>query len=462
MLFSYIILWAIFTLINKLKLKVMKKVTTFETIHEHAAGIDIGASEIYVSVDGNEVVSFPTFTEDYYRCVEYLQENNIKEVAMEATGVYWLSLYTMLENCGMRVCLVNPKETKQVKGRKTDVKDCRWIQKLFSAGILRQSFVPEGKYMEIRQLVRERIDRIEMGSIYINKMQKCLELMNIKLKEVISQIHGVSGIKMIKAIIEGSRDENYLLSLCDKRIKDKKSEEILKALNGNYNATYLFMLKNNMQMWEQHQQNILEIDKEIEKLLSVVNENKPKIETKGKVKPIRHHAPQVENLHEKLVQLYGVNLSSISGLNNYTLLRLVGETGIDMTRFPTVKHFVSWCGLSPKNHTSGKMKKRVKGSSCNQAGQIFKESAQSLLNSKHIAIGSFIRRLKAKKDTGIAIKAGARKLAEAYYNALTKGMDYVEQGTKKYEIQIKLREVTILQRLAKKHNLQVIEKQQAA
>jgi len=207
----------------------MSRVTVFETINENAAGIDIGAMKIFVSPDGLEVKSFGTFTSDYYECIEYLQEKGITKVAMEATGVYWMALYAMLESCGLKVCLINPKETKQVKGRKTDVKDCRWIQRLFSAGILRSSFIPEGKYMEVRLLVRERLDIIDMGSTYINKMQKCLELMNIKLTEVISQIHGVSGIKMIKAIIAGNRDKEYLLSLCDTRIKKKKSELILAA-----------------------------------------------------------------------------------------------------------------------------------------------------------------------------------------------------------------------------------------
>ena len=440
----------------------MKKVTVFATVYENAAGIDIGAKEIFVSVDGNEVKVFSTFTEDYSKCVNYLKEKKIVRVAMEATGVYWMVLYTMLESNGIKVCLVNPKETKQVKGRKTDVQDCRWIQKLFSAGILRESFVPEGKYMEIRHLVRERLDMIDMGSVYVNKMQKCLELMNIKLKEVITQIHGASGLKMIKAILEGHRDASYLLSLCDKRIIKNKSEEVLKALSGSYNDTYLFMLKNNMKMWEQHQQNILIVDKEIEKILLELVQTKETVEVKGVIKPIRHHAPQIENLNGMLIQLYGTNLSSISGINDYTLLRLVGETGVDMMRFPTGKHFVSWCGLSPKNHQSGKMKKRVKGVSCNKTGQIFKECAQSLINSKHIAIGSFIRRIKAKKDSAIAIKAGARKLAEAYYNALTKGLDYVEHGTKKYEEQLKQREVAVLRKLAKKHNVQILEKQLAA
>ena len=440
----------------------MQKVTKFETVYEQAAGIDIGAEKIFVSVDGVEVVSFDTFTSDYYRCVEYLQQKQIKHVAMEATGVYWVALYAMLESCGLKVCLVNPKETKQVKGRKTDVKDCQWIQKLFSSGILRQSFIPEVKYMEVRQLVRERLDIIEMGSTYINKMHKCLELMNIKLKEVISQVHGTSGIKVIRAILSGNRDKDYLLSLCDKRIIAKKGESVLKALEGNYNDTYLFMLDQNLMMWEKHQQQITLIDTRITQLLEQLCKEREPVVVKSKPKAIRHHAPKIEGLHGMLIRLYGVNLSSISGINDYTLLRLLGETGIDMNRFPTAKNFVSWCGLSPKQHQSGKTNKRVKGTRCNKAGQIFKEVAQALINSKYIAIGSFIRKLRARKDSAIAIKAGARKLALAYYNALTKGTDYVEQGIKRYEEQIKQREKAALYRLAKKHNMEVTEKQQAA
>jgi transposase len=434
----------------------MAKVTVFETVHENAAGIDIGASKIFVSPDGIEVRSFDTFTSGYYECVEYLHQKGKTEVAMEATGVYWMALYAMLESCGLKVYLINPRETKQVKGRKTDVKDCQWIQKLFSAGVLRSSFIPEGKYMEARHLIRERLDIIDMGSTYVNKMQKCLELMNIKLKEVISQIHGSSGIKMIKAIIDGTRDKNYLLSLCDQKIKKNKPELILKALEANYNDTYLFMLEENMKSWEEHQKKIRVIDERIEKILQDLCEGKENVQVKSTPKPIRHRAPKITDLHEMMVKMYGVNISSISGLNDYTLLRLVGETGVDMSRFPTVKNFTSWCGLTPKNHQTGKVKKRVKGAACNKAGQIFKECAQGLLNSKYIAIGSFMRKLKNRKDASIAIKAGARKLAEAYYNAITKGIDYVEQGIRKYEQQLKLKEVSILNRLAKKHKMQLV------
>src|SRR6185436_7959865 len=165
----------------------MENKISFEQVNANAAGIDVGSEKIFISVDGVTVKNFGTCTSDYHDGIKYLKEHNIERVAMEATGVYWLCLYGMLEDAGIKVSLVNPKETKQKRGKKTDVKDCQWIQKLFAAGLLQESFVPEGKMLEIRYLVRERLDIIEMGSSYVNKMQRCLELMNIKLTEVISQ-----------------------------------------------------------------------------------------------------------------------------------------------------------------------------------------------------------------------------------------------------------------------------------
>lgn len=451
----------------------MAKTIEFEERNANCAGIDIGSERIFVSPDGEEVRNFETFTAGYHQCVTYLQEKGIQGVAMEATGVYWMTLYTMLEEKGIKVALVNPKETKQVKGRKTDVADCRWIQKLYAAGVLRSSFIPEGLMMELRHMVRERLDIIAMGSSYVNKMQKNLELMNIKLKQVICQIHGASGIRVIKAILAGERDGAALLALCDKRIIRAKSEAMLKALEGNYTDSWLFLLGQNMRMWEAHQRELEVMDTRLENLLNQIIHateiransspgQRPEAAHTGKPKRCRHHEPAIDDLQGKMIQIFGVNLSTIPGFNNYTLLRLVGETGTDMSRFPTAGHFVAWCGLSPKKHDSGKMKKRVKGSPCNAAGQILKLSAQSLLLSKDSAIGQFERRLKAKKDAGVAIKAGARKLGIAYYNALSKGTEYVEQGIKLYEEQRQQRELRTLKKLANKHNFQLIANQQAA
>ena len=437
----------------------MSKLIQFEKIHACGAGIDVGAKNIFVSIDGNQVVNFETFTEDYHRCCRYLKEHGITEVAMESTGVYWMSLYSILEDSGIKVCLVHPRETQQVKGRKSDVKDSQWIQKLFSAGLLQESIVAEGALKELRMLVRERLDLIEMGSTYINKMQKYLELMNIKLKNVISQIHGASGLRVIKAIIDGERDEEKLLGLCDISIRRNKAEEIKKSLRGNYTPQYLLLLKENLRLWEEHQQSVATIEKEIEKLLDRMCADKLDISVNSPAKPTRHHNPDIKDLHGKMVRLYGgVNLTTIAGINDVTMLRLLGETGSDLSRFPTVKHFVSWLGLSAKNKQSGKMKKRVPSRS-NYAGTIFRQSAQSLSNSKHNAIGVFIRKLKGRKGAPIAIKAGARKIAEAYYNAIMKGMDYVERGVEKYTEQLKKRELYALAKIAKKYNYAIVENQ---
>ena len=434
----------------------MKRESIFEMVNSHAAGIDIGAEKIFVSVDGSAVVHFSTYTSDYHRCIDYLKGHKIERVAMEATGVYWIALYEMLERNGIGVCLVNPKEVKQVKGRKTDVKDCQWIQKLFSVGLLRESYVPAGKLKEVRMMVREREDIIEMGSTYINKMQKALELMNIKLTNVLSQIQGKSGRKMIEAIIQGERDPEKLLSLCYSTVRVKKSEDIKLALQGNYNETWIFLLSENYKMWQQHQAHLYSIDKKIESLLEELNENRKKLEPTSKPKSIRHHKPEIANLNQKILTLYGVNISSLSGLTDYSALRLVGETGNELSRFPTAKHFISWCQLSPRNSQSGKMNRKITMKMKSKAGQIFREAAQSLLNSKKVAIGAFMRKIRSKKGAPIAIKAGARKIATAYYNIITKGTEYVEEGINRYELKIRNQELRLLSKLAEKNDMRLL------
>ena len=435
----------------------MPKVINFEQQNAYAAAIDIGSSKIFVSIDGTTVKSYDTFTASYRQCITELLQQNVKRVCMEATGIYWIALHQMLEEAGMEVCIVNPKEVKQVKGRKTDVSDACWMQKMFSAGLVRQSYIPAGKLKELRMMVREREDIISMGSTYINKMQKALELMNIKLTEVISQINGVSGIRMIEAIINGERSKEKLLALCHVSIREKKAEQVLNALEGHYNESWLFLLKQNLYLWKVHEEQLLVTDKRIEVLLSDLEYGKQFIEGVHKAKAIRHHKPMIDGLHQKLLNIYGVDANCIPGLTDYTLLKLLGEVGANMERFPTVKHFVSWCGLAPGHNQSGSGSKRVKVKNHSNAGQIFRQVAQSLMNSKYIAIGSFIRKLRGRKDAKIAVKAGARKVAAAFYNLLAKGTMYVEQGIAQYEQQIKQREQKLLHKLAHKHGLKLIE-----
>ena len=323
----------------------------------------------------------------------------------------------------------------------------------------RKHRIAEGLLKELRILIRERLDLIEMGSSYINKMQKYLELMNIKLRNVISQIHGASGLRILKAIISGERDPEKLVILCHESIRNKKREDLIKSLEGNYHPSYILLLKENLRLWEEHQASVLYIERQIEILLEKTNQDNHHIEVTSPNSPSRHHQPQIKELHRTMVQMYGgVNLASIAGINDSTMLRLLGEVGKDMSRFPDRKNFVIWLGLSLKNKQSGKMKKRIK-SAANHAGLIFRQSAQSLLTSKHCVIGVFMRRLKGRKGSRVAIKAGARKIAEAFYDTLTRGMDYVELGVEKYIEHVKLKELQLLNKIAKKHNCQLSVKQ---
>lgn len=435
----------------------MSKVIQFDQQNANAAAIDIGSKKIFVSADGLTVKSYETFTASYRQCIADLLEQKVKRVCMEATGIYWIGLHQMLEEAGMEVCLVNPKEVKQVKGRKTDVKDACWMQKMFSAGLVRQSYIPSGKLKELRMMIREREDIISMGSTYVNKMQKALELMNIKLTEVISQINGVSGIRMIEAIINGERDKEKLLALCHISIREKKADRILNALEGHYNESWLFLLEQSLNLWKVHEKQLSHIDKRIEVLLRDLEYGKVFVKGEHKAKPIRHHKPMIAELHQKLLNIYGVDANCISGLTDYTLLKLLGEVGSDLSRFPSKKHFVSWCGLAPGHNQSGSKSRKSKMKNRSNAGQIFREVAQSLINSKYVAIGSFIRKLRGRKDAKVAIKAGARKIAEAFYNLLVKGTQYVETGVAKYEQQLKQKEQGLLKKLALKHGLKVVE-----
>jgi transposase len=420
-----------------------------EKIKPKAAGIDIGSEKIFVAIEEQEVKSFRTFTSTLHQTVEYLQLHGIESVAMEATGVYWVALYDLLEQAGMEVFLVNPIETRNVPGRKTDVQDCQWIQQLHSYGLLRRSFIPNHTIRELRVYVRLREDHIGMASAHVQHMQKALTMMNIRLHEVISQIQGASGIKIIEAILSGERDPEELALLCNRQILKNKKGDVIESLKGNYKSEQLFALQQALDSWRYYHVKIEECDRRIELLLKEITESKPLVEQLSKAKPIRHHKPNVANLHEKLSQLLeGKDPTVLPGITDYSLMQLIAEVGTDLTQWPSGKHFTSWAGLAPGKNTSGKINKRSKKKINTRVGQIFRKAAQSLLQSKHIALGAFARRLKARKGPMIAIKATARKLAVMFYNLLTKGLDYVEQGVRKYEEQYRTQMTKFLQKKA--------------
>jgi len=429
-------------------------------IRENAAGIDIGAKKVFVSVEGQEVRSFYTFTEDFELLAQYLLENKVQTVAMEATGVYWAILYDILEESGIDVWLVDGRQTKQVPGRKTDVKDCQWIQELHSHGLLNRCFVAKDLVKELRSYYRLREDHLNSAAMHINHMQKALTEMNIRLKEVLSQIHGVSGLKIIEAILQGERNSTVLLKMCDVRIINNKKAEILKALNGRYTKSGLFALQQAWDGYHFYQGQISQCDKEIERIIHLMGNGSSDKDLPAKRKPIRHNKPEVDDLGANLIDIFeGKDATRISGITDYTWMQLLAETGKDLSSWPTEKHFTSWLGLAPGQHRSGKMNRTKRKHGKPIAGQIFRQIAQSLLTSKTIALGSFGRRIRSKKGPAIAIKAMARKLAELYWKTMVKGTEYAEQGVRKYEMQLLAQKKKSVERLAKELNLQLVNMQ---
>ncbi len=435
-----------------------------EKIHDNAAGIDIGSEKIFVATDKQPVKSYRTFTNTLQECVKNLQSQNIRTVAMEATGVYWITIYDMLEKVGMDVWLVNPADSKNLPGRKTDVQDCQWIQQLHSFGLLRRSFIPKEVFRQLRTYNRLREDHIQMASSHIQHMQKALISMNIRLPEVLSQVHGKSGMLMIESILSGNTDAKHLLSLCDFRLRKNKGEEILQALQGFYSEEHLFELKQAYDAYYFYQKQIQDCDKKMEIILEKMSsENSISDEeilqkANKETKRVRHHNPQIDKLHYKLIRITeGRDATTLPGFTDYNYLRVLSELGNDISRWPTEKHFTSWLGLAPGQNRSGKINKRTKKRSSTKAGQVFKQAAQTLLISKHIALGAFAKRIKAKRGPAIAIKATARKLAVMYYNLMKYGADYVEAGTKKYEEKYRSQLIKFMQKKAAELNLQVID-----
>jgi transposase len=426
-------------------------------IRKNAGGIDIGSRHIYVGLASKGVRVFETFTEDLDRCAIYLLENNITTVAMEATGVYWVILYDILETHGIDVWLVDGRSTKQVPGRKTDVKDCQWIQQLHSYGLLNRCFIASELVQELRGYQRLREDHIRSSAMHINHMQKALILMNLRLKEVLSQIHGASGMRVIRAILKGERNAEVLTAMCDIRILATKKEKVIKSLKGHYSESGLFALEQAVKCFDFYQNQIKECDDKIGRVLRKMSSGK-KLTNKGSTprKPIRHHKPQINNMDRHLLKIFKEKDATVlPGITDYSWLQLLSELGTDLEKWKTEKHFTSWLGLAPKQHNSGKMRRNYSPKGSPKAGMIFKQAAVSLINSKNIALGAFGRKIRAKKGGLVAIKAVARKLAELYWKLFVKGLEYVEKGIKVYEEKVMLNKQKAVVRMAKELGLSI-------
>lgn len=427
-----------------------------EIIRKNVAGIDIGAKKVFTAVENQPVVSHFTFTEDFLLLRDYLLEHKVETVAMEATGVYWVILYEILEEAGIDVWLVDGRQTKQVPGRKTDVKDCQWIRELHGFGLLNRCLVVGAEIKELRSYLRLREDHIRSSSMHINHMQKALTLMNIRLKEVLSQIHGKSGMAIIEAILGGERNREVLVNLCHTSILKGKKDQVYKSLNGIYTEAGLFALKQAYDAYQFYLKQIQQCDARVNIVLNKMGNSGKGQNLKNKRKPIRHHKPDVENLGPNLLNIFGGKDSTlISGISDYSWLELLAETGPDLTRWPTEKHFTSWACLSPGQNNSGRKKRNAKKRGSPAAGQIFRTIAQGLINSKNIALGAFGRRLRGRKGPAVAVKAVARKIAVLYWRVGVKGLEYAENGVKKYEEQILKQKYKTVMKLANELNLQV-------
>jgi len=423
---------------------------------EHiSAGIDIGTEAIYISIKGQPVKNFATFTEDLIDAARYLRQHGVTVAVMEATGVLWLPLMEILETFAIDPYLVNGAHARAIGGRKSDVQDCQWLDHLHRAGLLRRCFIPEESIRQLRTYVRLRDDHIGIAASHVQHMQKALELMNLKLHNVISQIQGASGMRIIKAIIAGERDARKLVALCDKRIRTHKHDAVVRSLQGFYKPEHVFALRQAVECWEFYHQQIAACDHAIGQLLEELTQELPPAPPPTHArKPIRHHRPDIDNLDDKIVRLSnGRDATQIPGLTALTVMQAISEVGTDMTRWPTKKHFTAWLGLAPRRYASGKRKRDRRPKTHNRVAQIFRESAQSIAASKHLALRGFYYRIRAKAGPKVANVATARKIAELFYNTMRYGIDYVEQGLERYDAQYRAQQIRSLEKRAQQLGL---------
>jgi hypothetical protein len=346
-----------------------------------------------------------------------------------------------------------------VPGRKTDVQDCQWLQQLHKFGLLGASMIPSAAMRELRMVARLRDDHVGLKAMQVNKMDKALTMMNIRLGSVISQLNGASGMRVIEAILAGQRDPEALTSLCGNAILKTKREEVLESLRGIYGEGALFELHQAVSAYRFLQAQVEECDLKLEKMLQALTEGMQEPADLKPTKPVRHNPPQISGLHKMMVQLSGgQDPTVLPGITDYGLLKLLAATGGDIKRWPSAKRFTSWAGLAPRKNESGKSRRRSKNKVETEAGQIFRQAAQSLLVSKNIALGAFARRLRGRKGAPIAVMATARKLAEMFWRLMTHGMDYVEAGVKNYHEQQQQRTLKFLRKKAEELGLQLTEK----
>jgi len=426
----------------------MRRRATLELAHPNAAGIDIGSASHFVAVppdrDDCPVREFKSFTDELHRIADWLHDCGVDTVAMESTGVYWIPLFEVLEARGFTVLLVNARHVKNVSGRKSDVLDCQWLQQLMSYGLLAGAFRPNDEVCAVRAVSRQRDMLLSYQARHVQHMQKALTQMNVQLANVISDIVGETGQKIVRAIVAGERDGRVLAKLKNAHIRASE-EQIAQSLHGNWREEHLFALKQAVALFDAYAEQLAQCDWQLQKMLTAL-ERYTAEPGKPRRRPRTKNTPKFD-ARAQLYRICGVDLTRIDGIDTITALKVISEIGPDLSRFKSIKHFASWLGLCPGTKISGgKVLSAATKRITNRAAQALRMAAASLRSSQS-ALGAYYRRLCARLDRPKAITATAHKLARLIYTLLTKGTEYLDRGQDYYEERYRQR---VLYHLARK------------
>lgn len=428
-------------------------------VYPNAAGLDIGAREIYACVPPERVEDnvkrFGTFTPDLIHLADWLAESGVQTVAMESTGVYWIPVFELLEARGFKVYLVNARNMKAVPGRKSDVKDCQWIQKLHSVGLLTNSFRPDAEICALRAYLRHRADLLQHRASHIQHMQKALAQMNLQLSQVLSDITGETGLAIIRSIVAGERDSVKLAQLRDPRCKSSE-ETIAKALTGTWKEEHLFALKQALELYDFYTQQIAKCDAQIQQHYTAM---KPRWATTGPDSPVipsklprkkQNKGNPPAEVRTDIIRIIGVDIAAVTGIGTALAQTILSEIGTNMSKWPSEKHFASWCGVAPHNDISGGRVLRSRTlPTRNRAGQAFRIAATAVSNSSS-AFGAFYRRKRAHGGPLFAQAATAHKIARTVYHMLKYHVQFKDIGADTYSHIQRERDVAILRKKAAK------------
>jgi len=392
-----------------------KSVPSCRKVNPNAAGIDLGSTVHYAAVsaerDPQPVRHFGTLTEDLEALADWLKSCAITTVAMEATGVYWIPLFQILEDRGFEVCLVNARHVKNVPGRKSAVQDCQWLQYLHSVGLLNASFRPPAAICAVRSLMRHRESLMRAGCQHLLRVQKALDQMNVQLHHAVTDITGLTGMAILDAIVAGERDPEVLAGHRDYRCK-KSEAQIAKALNGDWREEHLFTLRQSLEAWRFHQKLMADCDEQIARHISTLED-----QGEAPPPPSNKKANKVpdEPMRQHLFAKFGVDLTVVEGVSIQTVLAFLSEVGTDVSKFASAEHFGSWLGLCPDNRiTGGRTHAAHTRKVNNRLATALRMAAQSLFRSQS-ALGDWFRRLRAKLGAKAAITAAAHKLSRVLW-----------------------------------------------